>query len=66
MLRGVGDFWVEVGVFEVRNQRAASRAVLSLGIDVARWYEDHMRTAPRTLGQQHADLVLRMLGAKPV
>jgi len=56
---------IEAGVFEVRNMQAASRAVLSLGIDVARWYEDRMRTSPKALGQQYADLVLRMLGANP-
>ncbi|WP_052391476.1 TetR/AcrR family transcriptional regulator [Streptomyces sp. NRRL B-24484] len=56
---------IEAGVFEVRDVQAAGRAVLSLGIDVARWYEDRMRTSPRALGQQYADLVLRMLGADP-
>ncbi|MEV8094530.1 TetR/AcrR family transcriptional regulator [Streptomyces sp. TLI_235] len=56
---------VAAGVFEVRDVRAASRAVLSLGIDVARWYEDRMRTSPKALGEQYADLVLRMLGADP-
>lgn len=54
---------VEAGVFDVPNTKAAARAVLSLGVDVVRWYDERMRTSPRTLGRQYADLVLRMLGA---
>ncbi|GAA1081133.1 TetR/AcrR family transcriptional regulator [Kitasatospora arboriphila] len=65
LTRGLVREGIEAGVFEVRDVQAAGRAVLSLGIDVARWYEDRMRTSPRALGQQYADLVLRMLGADP-
>ena len=54
---------VEAGVFHVPNTKAAARAVLSLGVDVVRWYDERMRTSPRALGRQYADLVLRMLGA---
>jgi AcrR family transcriptional regulator len=54
---------VRAGVFHVPDEKTAARAVLSLGIDVARWYSERMRKTPRALGTEYATLVLRMLGA---
>jgi AcrR family transcriptional regulator len=53
---------VTAGVFHVPDVRTSARAVLSLGIDVARWYRDTARTTPAELGAQYTDLILRMLG----
>jgi AcrR family transcriptional regulator len=53
---------VEAGVFTVPDVRTAARAVLSLGIDVARWYSPTSRPSPEVLGKQYAELVLSMLG----
>lgn len=52
------------GQFEVTDVRSAARAVLSLGIDVARWYTTGTKPPPATLGRQYAELVLRMLGSR--
>jgi AcrR family transcriptional regulator len=54
---------VAAGVFDVPDVRTAARAVLSLGIDVARWYDGSPRTDPAGLGAQYTGLILRMLGA---
>lgn len=53
---------VEAGAFTVPDIRTAARAVLSLGIDVARWYSPTSKPAPDILGKQYAELVLSMLG----
>jgi AcrR family transcriptional regulator len=50
------------GVFEVPDEKTAARAVLSLGVDVARWYSERTRKTPRALGREYATLVLGMLG----
>src|SRR3982074_234131 len=55
----------ESGAFTVTDPRTAARAVLSLGVDVARWYTDRTRPTPTALGQEYGELVLRMLGAQP-
>lgn len=55
---------VGAGVFTVDDVRTAARAVLSLSIDVARWYTDGVRPEPRELGERYATLVLSMLGAR--
>jgi AcrR family transcriptional regulator len=54
---------VTEGVFTVSDVRTAARAVLSLGVDVARWYSERMGKTPKALGRDYAELVLRMLGA---
>ncbi|WP_377271062.1 TetR/AcrR family transcriptional regulator [Peterkaempfera sp. SMS 1(5)a] len=51
------------GAFDVPDVRTAARAVLSLGIDVVRWYHERTAEPPEELGRRYADLVLRMLGA---
>lgn len=54
---------VSTGVFTVAETRTAARAVTSLGIDVARWYNERSSESPEQLGARYGDLVLRMLGA---
>ncbi|HEY0448524.1 TetR/AcrR family transcriptional regulator [Actinophytocola sp.] len=53
---------VEGSVFTVPDIRTAARAVLSLGVDVARWYSPSSKPSPTVLGRQYAELVLSMLG----
>lgn len=55
---------VAAGVFHVSDVRTAARAVLSLGIDVARWYGTRSNATPAQLGAEYTDLVLRMLGTE--
>ncbi len=62
LVRDVIGTGVDAGVFTVPDVRTAARAVLSLGIDVARWYTPTSKPAPTVLGRQYADLVLSMLG----
>ncbi|PRX45986.1 TetR family transcriptional regulator [Prauserella shujinwangii] len=54
---------VSAGEFRTTDPRTAARAVLSLGIDVARWYSDRAPLTPEELGKQYGELALRMLGA---
>ncbi|MCG3755773.1 TetR/AcrR family transcriptional regulator [Amycolatopsis sp. Poz14] len=54
---------VESGAFTVGDVGIAARAVLSLGVDVARWYSERTRQTPTELGKEYGGLVLRMLGA---
>jgi AcrR family transcriptional regulator len=62
LVRDVITRGVEQHLFAVPDVRTAARAVLSLGIDVARWYTPTSKPTPAVLGRQYADLVLRMLG----
>jgi len=53
---GVSD-----GTFTVDDLPGTTLAVLSLSIDVARWYDPARRASPATLGALYADLALRMV-----
>ena len=52
---------VAEGVFDVPDLKGATLAVLSLCIDVARWYQPGGKRTPDEIGALYADLVLRML-----
>ncbi|GAA1191597.1 TetR/AcrR family transcriptional regulator [Prauserella alba] len=63
LVRDVVEHGCAEGLFTVGDAHTAARAVLSLGVDVARWYTDRTRLTPEELGRQYGDLALRMLGA---
>lgn len=52
------------GVFDVPDVNRAVRAVLSLGIDLVRWYRVEGDDSPEELGAFYGDLALRMIGAR--
>ncbi|MEU6487338.1 TetR/AcrR family transcriptional regulator [Streptomyces sp. NPDC046887] len=54
---------VASGEFDVPDIPGTTLAVLSLCIDVARWFDSAGRRTPDEVGALYADLVLRMVGA---
>ncbi|GAA1363217.1 TetR/AcrR family transcriptional regulator [Streptomyces beijiangensis] len=55
---------VEAGEFDVPYVPGTALAVLSLCIDVARWFNVEGRRTPDEVGAFYADLVLRMVSAR--
>ncbi|MEV0440659.1 TetR/AcrR family transcriptional regulator [Streptomyces spectabilis] len=55
---------VRAGEFDVPDVPGTTLAVLSLCIDVARWFNVAGRRTPDEVGALYADLVLRMVGAR--
>ncbi|MFC9490683.1 TetR family transcriptional regulator, partial [Streptomyces hydrogenans] len=53
---------VAAGEFDVADPAGTTVAVLSLCIDVARWFNVQGRRTPDEVGAFYADLVLRMVG----
>lgn len=51
------------GAFEVVDERRVTRAVLSLGVDLVRWYRDDGPDSPTDLGEFYGDLALGMVRA---
>ncbi|HEX3646783.1 MAG TPA: TetR/AcrR family transcriptional regulator [Pseudonocardiaceae bacterium] len=62
-VRDVVTAGVRSGAFDVPDVRTAALAVLSLGVDVARWYSDGGPLTPAELAEHYATLILKMLGA---
>jgi AcrR family transcriptional regulator len=55
---------VATGVMAVAEPRRVARAILSLGVDVARWFDPAGRDSPADLGRLYADLAERMVVAR--
>jgi AcrR family transcriptional regulator len=63
-VRGIIEDGVAAGEFDVADVKGTTLAVLSLCIDVARWFNVEGPRTPDEVGALYADLVLRMVGAK--
>lgn len=64
VLRSIIEDGVRSGDFDVPDVSGTTLAVLSLCIDVARWFNPEGRRTPDEVGSLYADLVGRMVGAK--
>ncbi|MDQ0786107.1 TetR/AcrR family transcriptional regulator [Streptomyces sp. B3I8] len=63
-VRGIIEDGAASGEFDVLDVRGTTLAVLSLCVDVARWFNVEGSRTPEEIGALYADLVLRMVGAK--
>ncbi|GAA2262112.1 TetR family transcriptional regulator [Streptomyces ruber] len=63
-VREIIEEGVAAGEFDVPDVRGTTLAVLSLCIDVARWFNAAGARTPDEVGALYADLVLRMVGAQ--
>lgn len=61
-VRAIIEDGVAAGDFDVPDVRGTTLAVLSLCIDVARWFNAEGKRTPDEVGELYADLVLRMVG----
>lgn len=73
-LLGLGDDVHQVGLgepqgdvaaaqFHTPDVRTAARALLSLGIDTARWYRDAGDLTPDQVAEDYCDVALRIVDA---
>lgn len=68
-VRTLIDRGCELGAFDVEDTRGATAAVLSLGIDVARWYQPGGAYTPDELGRLYCRFAMKLLvtpEARPV
>lgn len=63
VLREVIERGVATGAFSTPDPQMTTVALLSLGIDVARWYRDEGAWSPQAIADHYRLLALRMLGA---
>jgi AcrR family transcriptional regulator len=62
-MRGLVERGVAAGEFHTADPHMTALALLSLGIDVARWYRDEGSWTPTEIAEHYCDLALRMVGA---
>lgn len=63
-IRELVERGVAAAVFDTPDPRMSSVALLSLGIDIARWYREEGRWTPEDIGDHYAEMALRMVGAR--
>jgi AcrR family transcriptional regulator len=63
-MRGVLESGVRSGEFVVPDVPGTALALLSLAVDVARWYRPEGPRSPEDIGRLYADLALRMVTAR--
>lgn len=64
VVRDVLAAGVETGEFDVADVQAAALALMSMCVDVARWYQPGIRRTPDEIAQTNAQLGLRLVGAR--
>ncbi|MEV4411559.1 TetR/AcrR family transcriptional regulator [Catellatospora sp. NPDC049609] len=64
VVRATLEHGVKQGVFDVPDIPGTGLALLSLTVDVARWYRSSGRRAPEDIGALYADLAVRMVQAR--
>lgn len=62
-MRAVVDAGMASGDFATSDPRAVTLALLSMNIDIARWYDEGGSLSPEALSDAYADLALRMVEA---
>lgn len=61
--RGVVERGVAAGVFDTRDPDMVATALLSLNVDIARWYRKSGRWSPEDVADFYADLAMRIVGS---
>ncbi|GAB2831310.1 TetR/AcrR family transcriptional regulator [Actinocorallia aurea] len=64
-IRALVERGVAAGVFDTPSPKIAATALLSLGIDIARWYRASGDWTPEDIATGYVDLALRIVGARP-
>lgn len=64
-VRSVVRAGIDSGVFTSADAQMTTLAVLSLGIDVARWFRDGGAWSPEDIADHYRELALRMVGVDP-
>ncbi|WP_174310919.1 TetR/AcrR family transcriptional regulator [Gordonia namibiensis] len=63
-VRAIVDAGIENGDFDVSDSQATTNAMLSMGIDLARWYRAENSLPPEKMGEFYAQLATRMVGLR--
>jgi len=64
VVRGIVDAGVAAGEFDVPHPHLAAGALMSLGVDIARWYREDGSWTPEHIAEAYAEIALRIVGAR--
>lgn len=55
---------VDTGHFDVEDVPATTLAVLSMAVDVCRWYDTEIRRSPESIGTDYGELAVRLVARR--
>ena len=64
-MRAVVDAGVATGEFRIEDPRTITTALLSMSIDIARWFREGGVLTPAQIGDFYADVAVRVVDAAP-
>ncbi|MDP3894910.1 TetR/AcrR family transcriptional regulator [Nocardioides sp.] len=64
-MRDLVERGVAAGRFDTPDPRMAAVALLSLGIDIARWFRDDGGWTPEDVASRYVEMALRIVGLRP-
>jgi AcrR family transcriptional regulator len=64
-IRSLVERGVAAGAFDTPDSAMAATALLSLNLDIGRWYREDRAWSSEDVGRFYADLGLRIVGASP-
>jgi AcrR family transcriptional regulator len=64
VVRDVLDEGVASGEFDVRDVPGTALAILSMAVDVARWYDPQIRRTPESIGEAYGEYAVRLVSAR--
>lgn len=65
-MRTIVDAGIATGDFDVDDPRSTTNVLLSMSVDIARWYADSGPLSPEEIGEFYAKTALRVVGAAPI
>lgn len=65
VFRSAIEAGIATGEFTVADPSVATLGIVSLGIDVARWYSEDKQWAPEYVAEQYREMALRIVGVRP-
>ncbi|MFJ2031977.1 TetR/AcrR family transcriptional regulator [Streptosporangium sp. NPDC087985] len=63
-IRQIVEAGVARGVFHTSNPQMTALALLSLGVDVARWYRDEGEWSDKDIADHYCELAMRIVGVR--
>lgn len=64
VVRDVLHEGVASGEFDVRDVPGTALAILSMAVDVARWYDPQIRRTPGSIGEAYGEYAVRLVSAR--
>lgn len=54
----------DAGDFDIEHVPSTTLAILSMAVDVCRWYDSEIRRSPQSIGESYGELAVRLVSRR--